>query len=337
MAASPATKKESVQPESHFRPHQAARHVLSRVPTALLSDTVGQTRTEVLKGARHWDSLSYIYVLDAKGRLKGVASLRELLQTNQRKTMGVFKKKRLAVVYPHSLLRIAAARALKHNIKAVPVVDKGGRFMGMIGSDDILQTLEEEHVRDLLSAAGLPSQTTFTDVFASKLSQLIAWRTPWLVVGLVGGMFATTIVNVFSGQLEEILALAFFIPVMVYMGAAVGIQAQMLFVRGISYQQIRIKRYIAREFITDTTIGVIVAALLSAFAYVLTKDTLLAAIISVSVFSIISTAGLVAISTSLLLIKLGRDPAVAGGPFTTIIQDLLSLTIYFLVATAFLL
>lgn len=327
---------ESQRPESHFRPHTATRHLLARIPTAELTETVATVRERLEKNARSWDSMNYVYVLDAKRRLKGVASIREVLQTNKRKKMEVFKKKELAVLYPHSELRIAAARALKHNIKSVPVVEKTGEFLGVIGSDDILRTLEEEHVRDLLSAAGLSSRTTFTDVFKVKTVQLIEWRTPWLIIGLVGGMIATTLVDVFSRELEELIALAFFIPVMVYMGSAIGTQAQMLFVRGLSYQQINIRRYAMRELSVDVVIGMIVAIILAGFALLLTHSPTLALIISLSIFFIMSTAGMIAIFVSLLLFKLKKDPAFGGGPFTTIIQDLVSLTIYFLVATAIL-
>jgi magnesium transporter len=166
---------------------------------------------------------------------------------------------------------------------------------------------------------------------------LIEWRTPWLIAGLFGGMLATSIVSAFDHHLEEVLALAFFIPVMVYMGDAVGHQTQTLFIRGIALEHVKLNEYLRREVLVDAVIGLLAASILMVFAWVFTSSLIVTWVVGISLFLNILKAGVVAIMLPVALMKLKRDPAIGGGPFTTIVQDLLSLLIYFAVASVIIL
>lgn len=332
----PRYKPEKKRDFSHFHASEAARNMLVKVPTALAHETAGAVRARLLETAASYDTVIYIYVLDAGGRLKGAASIKELLRAEAATPMSRFEKKELAVVHPRSRLPAVAARAITHNVKALPVVDDDRVFLGVVGTDAILRTMEAEHVRHVLTTAGLRTRASFVDVVNAKLSDLIRWRTSWLIAGLFGGMIATLIVKSFSRDLEDAIALAFFIPVMVYMGDAVGTQTQTLFVRGLSLGHINVKRYVVREIASDVVIGLVISLLLTLFAWASAGSPAVAAIVGFSLFVIVSTAGLMAIAISQLLVKFKRDPAIGGGPFATIIQDILSLFIYFAIASAFL-
>ncbi|MFC1787804.1 magnesium transporter [Patescibacteria group bacterium] len=324
------------QSSSHFRPGTAARHMLTKIPTAYLDETVGLVRQRIIK-KKNWDSINYIYLLDKKDRLTGVISIKELFRTNARKKLKDFKNSKLVVTHPHSSLQIVTAKVIAHNVKALPVIDTDRALMGVIGNDTIINTLEQEHVRDLLTASGLPAgKSTFTDVLTAKISQLVKWRTPWLAVGVIGGALTSSIVGGFESNLEQVIELTFYIPMMLYMGAAVGNQTQMLFVRGISYQQIKLGRYLWHELVVDSLIGIILATLLGIFALITTSSQLFAAIVATSVFAIVATAGLVAIIISEIFILLKKDPAMGGGPFATIVQDVFSLIFYLSIASFFL-
>ncbi|MEK7665696.1 MAG: magnesium transporter [Patescibacteria group bacterium] len=173
----------------------------------------------------------------------------------------------------------------------------------------------------------------FIDVFKTHLSQLIEWRTPWLILGLFGGMIATAIVSSYEAELDRILPLAFFIPVMVYMGDAVGTQSEMLFVRELTMGKMRLGLYLFREFIVDVAMGIICATLLYFFALIVLNDATIATTVGVALMIIMSTAGVLATLLSSLLVRFHRDPAIGAGPFTTIVQDIASLLIYFAVAS----
>ena len=321
---------------SHFHVSEAGRHLTSKVPTATLKDTIGVVRERLLNPRAGWAFLNYVYVLDEKGRLHGVASIHEVLQAAKGRQLSTFKKKNLLVAHPHSHLRHAAVQAVHAGVKAVPVIDNDGVFMGVITTDVLFQSLDEGHLRDILHFSGVnPEYETTVDVFKARLTKLVEWRTPWLVVGLFGGMLATTIVASFEEELSKIVSLAFFIPAMVYMGDAVGHQTQMLLVRGLALGHIRLTTYIAREVAVDVVMGAICACILYFFTYLFMGDATVATIVSLSLFLIMSTAGALSSVLSWMLVKLHRDPAIGGGPFATIIQDITSLLIYFAIASAF--
>lgn len=283
-----------------------------------------------------WDTISYIYILDGQKRFTGVISIKELCAAPADQRMGAHTKSRLISVHPNTSLRSAAAKAIAHGIKVIPVTDAHGVWQGVIDTDTLLATLEHEHIRDVLHLSGVHKQASMVDLTTSRLRQLIAWRTPWLLVGLFGGMLMTSITDAFRADLERVLALAFFIPVIVYMGDAVGTQAQTLYIRAIALAEVKPLRYITRECIVDGWMGLISAACMFPFAWFITQSVDVTIVITISVFLVMLIAGPIGIIIPELLRKAKRDPAVGGGPFTTIIQDVVSLLLYFFIASAWL-
>ena len=220
-------KEETKQKPSYFRPREAAKHLLEKIPTALQAETVATVQKRITDKKARFESLRYIYVLKKTGKLKGVLSLKELFAAPKRSKMNKFERKDLVVVHPRSPLQVATARAIGHNIRAIPVVDSNNKFLGIIGTDAILDTLEHEHVRDLLSVSGMAGDDkSFKNVLTAKVATIVKWRAPWLILGIAGGILTIKIVEGFQGNLEKAIELAFFIPVVLYMGAAVGNQTQ---------------------------------------------------------------------------------------------------------------
>lgn len=322
--------------EPVYRLNQVQKHVLDEIPVAELSETVAKVRSRVFDSGKEWDSVNYIYIVNAKKQLRGVISIKELIAAKARTRMRSFKKDHVAVVHPHTRLQVAAARAITNNVKSLPVVDKHSKFLGVIGADLITEVMQHEHVKDTLLYSGVQSEGSFVDVFNARLWQLIKWRTPWFVIGLIGGMMATSVVGFFEASLSEVIELAFFIPAMLYMGAAVGTQAQMLFIRGMAFENVKSLQYLWREIQVDVAIAFVSSSLIALFSWVLTQSMLVVSIVSISLFLIVTFAGAVAIIAALILRKLKYDPAIGGGPITTIIQDITSLLIYFGIANLFL-
>jgi len=188
-----------------------------------------------------------------------------------------------------------------------------------------------------LKSAGIHhGKTPLLDIIHARASKLVWVRLPWLLVGLVGGIFATNIVRYFEAVLQKKLALAFFIPVVVYMADAVGTQTEALFIRTELLGGISKKRYMLREGAVGFCLGLICAGLSFFFAYLLFRDFKLALIIGLALFATIFLSVFLAVGIPVLLIKLGKDPGVGSGPFATALQDILSITVYFAIATAFL-
>lgn len=193
--------------------------------------------------------------------------------------------------------------------------------------------LHEEHARALKSAGIHHGEMQLLDVIHARISKLVGARLPWLLVGLLGGMLATSIMRYFETILQKQIALAFFIPVIVYMADAVGAQTGVLFVRSEIIGGVRPKRYMLRETLVGFFLGLIIAILIFFFAYVFFQDLKLALIIGLSLFVTIFLSVYIAVLIPFCLIKLKKDPSVGSGPFATVLQDIASITVYFAIAT----
>lgn len=167
----------------------------------------------------------------------------------------------------------------------------------------------------------------------ARFWDLIKIRFPWLVIGLIGGLFASFVVSHFEVTLRETVALAFFIPVIAYMSDAIGTQTETVFIRALSNLKFNIAKYIVREIIVGATLGSAFGLLAGIFAYFLASSSAVGIIVGFSLFLSMTIATGLACVTPIILRGFKQDPAVGSGPFTTAVQDVVSLTIYFIIAT----
>ena len=169
------------------------------------------------------------------------------------------------------------------------------------------------------------------ELVSARFSELIKIRLPWLLVGLMGGLLASVIVSRFETSLRENIALAFFIPVIAYMSDAVGTQTETIFIRALTNLKFNIPKYILRELWVGAFMGSVMGFLTGVFAYFLSGSIKIGFVVSFSLFLAMTIATILACVTPLILRSLGKDPAVGSGPFTTALQDVVSLTIYLIV------
>jgi magnesium transporter len=311
----------------------AGIYLVKAVPTSSPDDTAAQILRKLAEAPKEWDSLTYIFVLDTERKPVGVVSIEKLYASPPASRMSEVMRTDIDVADPNADQEEAVVKAVNRELDAMPVVDSEGRFIGAIDHDGILDILHREHIEDILRLSGIHSERTIVDILRTRTLELVRLRVPWLVLGLVGGMLATIVVNFFESALEKELALAFFIPVIVYMSDAVGTQTETIFIRSLSLGAVNVRQYLAREAGVGLAIALVCSALISVFAAIFMKSLELAMIVGLAMFMSIFVSVFVAVLIPWLLNKLKRDPAFGSGPFATIIQDILSLTIYFLVAT----
>lgn len=167
----------------------------------------------------------------------------------------------------------------------------------------------------------------------ARFTDLIKLRFPWLVVGLTGGLMASFIISQFELSLRENISLAFFISVIAYMSDAMGTQTETVFIRAITDLKFNITKYIFREVGIGLTLGGIFGVLAGIVASLIANSSQVGIVVGLSLFLSMTVASLFACLTPIVLKSFKQDPAVGSGPFTTAIQDLVSLTIYFTIAT----
>jgi magnesium transporter len=312
-------------------PETAGHLMVHAVPIVKANDTVDATLKMISAHASSFESLSYIYVVDTHMHLKGVLSIKELLRTPTHEHIESIMIRNVITVDVHTDQEQVALLAIRHNIKAVPVVDKNGLFLGIVPTDTILNILHSESVEDALHTAG-------SALFANPAVEIITAgarvhfkkRLPWLLLGLAGGIGAAFVVHYFEDALAHQIILAAFIPAVVYMADAVGSQTQTIFIRSLALARtLHMRSYIIRE-ITIAYMLALVLGLISFGIVALWLDSLhIGIVFGLSITVTILAAMVIALFTPWVLTKMKFDPAIASGPFATVIRDIISLLIYF--------
>ena len=241
-----------------------------------------------------------------------------------------------AVVAPGLNQEEAAWKAAHHGESSLAVVDSAGVFCGLVPPARLLTVMLTEHDQDLARLGGfLTSAASARHAMDEPIRARLWHRLPWLILGLVGSAGAAVLVRGFEADLMSDVRLAFFIPGIVYMADAVGTQTETLIIRGLSVG-VPIRRVFRLESLTGLFVGLVLAALTLPTAWLAMGSLPLAITLSLSLIAACAVATLVAMSLPWLMSRGGRDPAYGSGPLATVVQDLLSLVIYFAIASAIL-
>lgn len=307
----------------------------TRFPRIKMGNTVGGIEEMLSHQTNKFDSIDYIYVVDDENILEGVISIKKVFSTqdNETKVENIMKKDLVKVTPPTGQDRIVYL-ALSHGLKALPVVDEEDHLLGIVPYDEILKTFNQEVKKDIFRFGGLFHRVgeEYTSITSSALVMMKS-RLPWLIVGVLGGTAAASVVTSFEELLSKFLVLAAFIPVLVYMSDAVGTQSEALIIRSVALDpDLPLGGYIIREFKVAAMLAVICGFLISVVAIIGWGTYFLGAVVGISM--LISIIAAVCISTFLPLVfrRFNYDPAVATGPLATIISDITTLGIYFSVA-----
>lgn len=313
-------------------PETAAQHAVSRVPTAHYDETVDAVLARLSGHA--YDYAGSVYVLDDKGKLIGMAHMARLLAAKPAQMIKEIARTHFPEVLPDTDQEDVASLAISQGLTAVPVVDGNQRLVGVVPPDAIFEVLRREHVEDLHRLAGIRRETARArTAMEAPPMRRARDRLPWLLVGLVGSMLATIIMSWFEHALEAKLAIAFFVPAIVYIADAIGTQTEAIAVRGLSLSNTPLNQLIGGELRTGLLIGLSLGLLTIPFTWLVFGDPRLAIAVALSLIVAGSAATTIGLGFPWLLAHFGKDPAFGSGPIATIIQDVLSLLIYFTIAT----
>ncbi len=302
----------------------AAHHLVTRVPTAAPLDRAADARAR-LKG--EWDSAEAVYLVD-QGRLVGTVPVRALLAAPDDTQLATLAARDAPHARPGEAQERVAHRALRHGVHEIPVVDADGRLLGVVPGRALLRVMREEHVADLHRMAGIAREGHEADVDEPPARRL-QHRLPWLVVGLAGSLVAAGVMANFEAELGRNVAVAYFVPAIVYLADAVGTQTETISVRALSLGRTPVGRMLPREVATGVLLGASLAVLIVPSVWFFWGDLHLALAVAVSVLVACAIATSVGLLFPWALDRMGRDPALGSGPLATIIQDVLSLLVYF--------
>ena len=303
----------------------AATHASRKIPIAAPEDTVDSTLRR-MRGVR-FDSAGVVAVCSGP-QLVGLVTIERLLAAPGEAALATVMDSEPPVVAPGVDQEHAAWLAAQRAESGLAVVDEQDRFRGLIPSQRLAAILLEEHDEDLARLGGfLTSSASARSASQESVRRRLWHRLPWLAVGLIGAMISAALLAGIEGEISANLAVAYFIPGIVYLADAVGTQTETLAIRGLSVG-VGIGRVARRETTTGLLVGLILAAVMFPTISWLWHDVPLAAAVSLAVLAASTVATLVAMALPYLLHRLGFDPAFGSGPLATVIQDLLSIVLY---------
>lgn len=321
---------EPAQPVSKARntTDRAENHMYRPVPTAHGDETVAKVRRRLTGHPAAFDAIELLFVTDAEQKLQGVVSLSNFLAATGQMTIDELMNRNIASVTLADPPEQVAEVALTHQIPAVPVVDDQGCLLGAVPAHTVFRIMREEHIQDMDRLVGIwrTSDQALSAIEGEPLRRVMD-RLPWLIVGTVGCVLATGLMATFESTLRTDLAVAFFIPGIVYLADAIGTQSEAIAVRGLSLSSTPVSQLLKGELKTGLYLGTSLALLVFPFIW-LAFDAKLAFAVSVALVCASSVATGIGLLLPSMLSRLGKDPAYGSGPVATIVQDLLSLLIY---------
>lgn len=176
----------------------------------------------------------------------------------------------------------------------------------------------------------------FADDSSEPLAVLLRFRLPWLMVGLFGGFGAAFLLGRYEAVLNNNVELAFFLPFIVYLSDAVGTQTEVIYVRNVKTGISAIKkfhRYLVKESALGLIFGILFGALTFGLAHLWLQEVALSLTIGLSMGVSVALSPLVALIIARIFQIEHQDPAAGAGPFKTILQDVVSILIYFSIAS----
>lgn len=272
------------------------------------------------------DEFYMLFVIDAAYHLVGTVALDRLLRSKRPMPISQIMETDVEAVKATDDQEDVARRFERYNLVAAPVVDDDGRLVGVITFDDIVDVIEEEAEEDIRRLAGVGDEET-----SDTIGYVARSRIPWLLVNVVTAFFAAAVIALFGGTIEQMVGLAFLMPIVASMGGNAGTQAMTVTVRAIATRDIAARtalRAVGREVLVGLINGIALAVIVGLAAGLWFGEVDIGGVIAIALIINILVAGLVGATIPLAFDRMGIDPAVASGVMVTAITDVTGFSVF---------
>jgi magnesium transporter len=276
------------------------------------------------------------YVLDDGGHLVGIVSLRNLIADPPDRQLSEVMTTDVISVQAGDDRELVARLLSKYDLPAIPVVETDRTFLGIVTIDDVIDVLVEEQTEDVLHVGGVESGPLESEpYFRLTLGHVVRSRVTWLMLLFVAETLTGSVMRHFEGDLKKVVALSFFIPLLIGTGGNAGSQSVMTIIRSLALGEIAFSDAL-RCVIRESTAGIVMGFLIGVVAYF--RAVLwgyghpLALCVAVSIMVICAWANAVGALVPLLAVRLGIDPTVSSAPFIATLVDATGVYIYFSIA-----
>jgi magnesium transporter len=304
---------------------------------AFVAVTADATADEAIAAIRKLvddaETVNYIYVIGPDRELLGVLSLYRLLLSPGTTPVRELMAPSTVRVRADADQEVAARLLTDRNLLALPVVDDADRLLGIITEDDVADVLEAEATEDIERLGG--SEPLNVPYRSSSVLLLVRKRVVWLLLLFVAEAYTGTVLRDFEGELSQVVALAFFIPLLIGTGGNMGSQTVTLIVRAMALGEVSMRDVgwiVFKELRVGMILGAVMAVVAFGRAALLGVGVDIGGVVALTILAICLWSAVVAAALPLLLRALRVDPAVVSAPLITTLVDGTGLVIYFEIA-----
>jgi magnesium transporter len=298
--------------------------------------SVGDALKHIRSVARDKESIYACYVLDPETEgLIGAVSLRDLVMAEMNQPITEVMRRKPVSVHTGDDQETVANKIAKYNLLAVPALDDAGCVVGFVTVDDVIDVMIEEQTEDILRMAAVEPGALDKPYFNNPVFRVVRKRIGWLLLLFVAETFTGTVLRYYESELAAVVALSFFIPLLIGTGGNAGSQTVTTIIRSIALGEIRLKdawRVLAREMSAGVIIGILVGGVAFGRALLWGTTMPLAATVAITVLAICTWSTTVGALIPLAAERFGVDPAVLSAPLITTLVDATGLIIYFTIA-----
>jgi magnesium transporter len=316
--------------------YSAGRLMQAETVTAPQHWTVGDA-IDYLRAAE-WlpDQFYHVILVDERHAPVGYATLGRVLASKRDTPLKAITEDSFRTVAATESETEVAFLFNKYHLISMPVVDAGGRLVGVITIDDAMNVLDEEHEEDILRLSGVVQEASVTDTAVETAKM----RLPWLVVNLFTASLSAVVITQFEATIEALVVLAALMPIVASTGGIAGTQSLAVAVRALatrSLTEANARRVVLRELGAGLLNGVGLAAVLGLGAWLVFGDIWLGAVLGMAMICNQVVAALGGVLVPLTMHRLKLDPALASGTFVTTLTDVMGFFAFLGFATLFLL
>jgi len=303
-------------------PEDSAARIMQREFTAIPSNwSVGQTIDYLRENKDLPEEFLEIYIVDSDFKPIGTVPSSKVLRAPRDSKMNLIMSE-MQVLIPVDMDKEEVGRIFEnYNLISAGVVDKTNKLVGMITGDDVVTVVKEEAEEDVLRLAGVGDEE-ITDSVLKKTKR----RFNWLLLNLFTALLATWVISKFGATIEQMVALAFLMPIVASMGGNAGMQTLAVTIRAIATKELssgNLTQIVTKEFIIGVLNGIIFAAITALIVQLWFKEINLSILIAVAMVLNMMVAGLFGILVPVSLKKFNIDPAIASSVFVTTITDVI--------------
>jgi len=297
---------------------------------------VGEALKHIRAVAREKESIYACYVLEpGTERLLGSVSLRDLVMSELDRPITEVMRRRAITVAVDDKRELVAEKIAKYDLLAVPVLEKDDRVVGFVTVDDVIDVMIEEGTEDVLKMAAIEPGALDKPYFESSLLGVVRRRIGWLLLLFLGATLTGNVLRHYEGELAAVVALAFFIPLLIGTGGNAGAQTVTTVIRSLSLGEIRLRdfrRVVVREATLGATIGFALGAIAMGRVLLWGASMPLAVTVGVAILASCTWSTTVESLIPIAAKPLGLDPALLSAPLITTLVDATGLVIYFGIA-----